>query len=554
MSVSRFFNLKELHHAPPELRSVYLIVLFSLVYTLGVTAALLVFLSNTNYAGVATCLALIALLLIPIFLLQFQRVSQARRFFSVLLYPVTISCAILVGSLSQAHIVMLLLPAVYGLLYPCMKTRKRFWAASALGFFCCQAIYEFATPIFPDLDGPTARLILPVCVMVATLFVFYLLRRDNDYIQESLLRKSSHYESVIGGSLDCIISTDDRHRITNWNRQSEIVFGYLEAEVRGKVWYEVIIPEALRWIYVEGLKETDRTGKNPLFHQRREILCIRRNGRTFPADASVAPVRIGDDTVYHGFVRDITEHKKNEQRILKSNAELEQFAAVASHDMKEPLRTISGFSNLLRHQIPKTSEAAEFLQFIEDAAKRMTKMLDDLITYARSGNASEELYPVSMEMVCEQVQSNLLHLIVRSNAKIECHNLPVLMGTDTLYTQLLQNLVNNGLKYQVSGNQPLVSIEGKAVATGAELWVSDNGIGIADDKLETVFKPFHRLHSRSAYEGSGIGLATCRKIMDNLGGGIEVRSRPGVGTTFILKFPGKLLVETESFQAEAVTG
>ena len=550
MSGSRFFDQETFRNGATELRSVYMVRLFSLIFVVGIICAMAIFLTHGNLPAVLICVLLIVLMITPAVLIRMGRADAAKRLFAWQLYPVTILCAVLVGPLSQAHFVALLLPPVYGLLYPEVRTKKRLWALATLGFVICQILYEFTSPVFPDLDVPIARLLLPICTMLITLFLFYRLRRDNDHIQESLARKSSHFESVISGSLDCIISTDFQHRITNWNLQAEKVFGYREKEVLGQVWYNIVIPKDLRWIYVEGLKETARTGLNPLFNQRREILCIRRNGETFPADASVAPVRIGDRIVYHGFIRDITARKHIERKILKSNAELEQFAAVASHDMKEPLRTISGFSNLLRHQIPDTSESAEFLHFIEDAAKRMSKMLDDLITYARSGNASEDLFPVKMEQVCETVRRNLLHLVVSSNAKIDCHNLPILMGTETLYTQLLQNLVNNGLKYQLSGNQPQIDIRGKQTGSGAEIWVRDNGIGIANDKLATVFRPFHRLHSRATYEGSGIGLATCQKIMDNLGGSIEVQSRPGAGTTFILKFPQNLVVETASFSTE----
>ncbi len=227
-----------------------------------------------------------------------------------------------------------------------------------------------------------------------------------------------------------------------------------------------------------------------------------------------------------------------------ANRELQTFATLASHDMKEPLRTIASFSNLMCRRLPADADASsrEFLGFINDAAQRMARLLDDLIAFARAGRVSTEAQMVDLNLIFEKTRANLLALSAQKEATIRAENLPKVVGHATLYTQLFQNLIANGLKFQRADATPkiVVAFQNEGVA-GWQLCFSDNGIGIPQEFQGQIFQPFHRLHNHSEFEGSGIGLATCKKIVDFYGGGISVESEVGIGTCFRLHFSGQLV-------------
>ncbi len=243
----------------------------------------------------------------------------------------------------------------------------------------------------------------------------------------------------------------------------------------------------------------------------------------------------------------LREQKKTEERLLIANQELQQFASLASHDMKEPLRTISSFSQLLARRVPDDKPSQEFLTFIKDAAQRMALLLDDLISFARAGVTTQEPEPVALADVFEKVENNLYSLILQKNARVETvSGLPTVMGHQTLFVQLFQNLIANGIKFQKGDAPPVIQIffEDEKSASGEFcIGFRDNGIGIAPEFQEQIFAPFRRLHTRAEFDGSGIGLATCKKIADHYEGRVEVESELGDGATFRVFFPKSMLVE-----------
>jgi signal transduction histidine kinase len=235
--------------------------------------------------------------------------------------------------------------------------------------------------------------------------------------------------------------------------------------------------------------------------------------------------------------KEIVEKNRIEDRLQVANSELQRFASLASHDMKEPLRTISSFAQLLNRRLPPEKSTSEFLHFITDAAQRMARLLDDLISYARAGAISKETEMVDLNQVLEQVKDNLFTLVQQTNARIETSNLPILEGHSTLFTQLFQNLVANGIKFQPAENQPRIEISAEKQAENWRFTVRDNGIGISPEYQAQIFEPFRRLHARSEFDGSGIGLATCKKIIEFYGGSLELESAVGVGTAFHVFLP-----------------
>lgn len=229
------------------------------------------------------------------------------------------------------------------------------------------------------------------------------------------------------------------------------------------------------------------------------------------------------------------------EKLKVLNVDLQQFASMASHDMREPLRTISNFGSLLRKRSKGDETSQEFLDFIINAAKRMSGLLDDLIDYARAGIPKDEVRAVDLNNIVLMAQQNLNRLIVENQGSIETAELPTLIGHQTLFLQLFQNLISNGLKFHQKDIAPIVKISMALKNDFVVIQFSDNGIGIEEQFLKKVFEPFLRLHAVGVYEGSGIGLATCKKIMEFYQGQIEVNSTLGKGTTFELWLPKKML-------------
>ena len=229
--------------------------------------------------------------------------------------------------------------------------------------------------------------------------------------------------------------------------------------------------------------------------------------------------------------------RKVEERtaeLEQSNADLAQFAYVASHDLKEPLRMVTSYVQLLERRIGKSldEESKEFMGFAVDGAKRMRGLIDDLLAFSRVGAKRKPLEKIGVQKIVDAALMNLKIAIDESDAEVEVGEMPELMADPSQLTQLFQNLFANAIKFR-GDKVPRLSV--KAEREG-ELWnfrVSDNGIGIEKDFLGQIFLIFQRLHSRSEYEGTGIGLAVCKKIVERHGGKIAVESVPGEGSTFL---------------------
>lgn len=230
--------------------------------------------------------------------------------------------------------------------------------------------------------------------------------------------------------------------------------------------------------------------------------------------------------------------RQNEAILMRSNQDLEQFAYVASHDLQEPLRQISGFVQLLRRDYTDLfdEKATEYFTFVTDAALRMQSLIQDLLDYSRVGKRGEIISQVSLEKAVKAAITNLAARINETGAKITMTPLPSVAGNSTLLAQVFQNLIGNSLKFR--SDQP-VAIEIGSRNDGKEwlLWVKDNGIGFEQEYAEKIFLVFQRLHARGEYPGTGIGLAICKRAIEQHGGRIWANSSPGAGTTFYFTLP-----------------
>jgi PAS domain S-box-containing protein len=229
------------------------------------------------------------------------------------------------------------------------------------------------------------------------------------------------------------------------------------------------------------------------------------------------------------------------QELARSNAELQQFAYIASHDLQEPLRMVTSYLQFLerRYKGSLDEDADDFIAFAVDGAKRMQAMISALLAYSRVGTRGKSFEPTDVSAILNNALANLVVTIEENDAMVTHDDLPTVMADDVQLTQLLQNLISNGIKFHRQDTRPEVHIGAKHAAGEWIFSVHDNGIGIDPQYFERIFQIFQRLHTREEYEGTGIGLAMCQKIVERHGGRIWGESKPREGSTFYFTLPDK---------------
>lgn len=277
--------------------------------------------------------------------------------------------------------------------------------------------------------------------------------------------------------------------------------------------------------------------------------CTAKSGKVIPVEISFSLLRLKEHSYALAIIRDITDRKVSERALAlqaealrRSNAELEQFAYIASHDLKEPLRAIASYLGLLREQIKnKLDQNSErYIQRVVKGVERMHHLINDLLLYSQIGRVEESWQPVNSAHVLARALENLKVAIEESQASITWdHPLPTISFLETELLHLFQNLIGNAIKYK--GKDPLrihlLSSSDGERGGGWIFKVKDNGIGIEARYFDRIFKLFQRLHSREEYPGTGIGLAICKKIVERHGGRIWVESEVGSGSTFSFTIP-----------------
>ncbi len=233
------------------------------------------------------------------------------------------------------------------------------------------------------------------------------------------------------------------------------------------------------------------------------------------------------------------ELQKKASELIRSNTELEQFAYIVSHDLQEPLRKILAFGDRLKKVCPEnlSEQGMDYLGRMQNAASRMQGLINDLLSYSRVTTKAQTFEKVDLAEVCREVLSDLETRIMQSNARVEYKDLPVIEADPVQMRQLFQNLLGNALKFHREGIAPAVRIYTLPKNGSVEIVFEDNGIGIADEYQERIFGVFERLHGRNEYQGSGIGLAICKKIVQRHNGVIKIQSQIGKGTKFIVTLP-----------------
>lgn len=251
--------------------------------------------------------------------------------------------------------------------------------------------------------------------------------------------------------------------------------------------------------------------------------------------------RDGNPTRMVGSVNDVSDRKRAEEELVRSNMELERFAYVASHDLQEPLRIVANFTSLLESEYRDRmdEQAVGYMRFIIDGARRMQGLVGDLLEYSRIGHEDTGFTVVDCRAQTDIALANLREAIEETKAVVLVNDLPVIHANPVRFSRLMQNLVGNAVKYRAMDRTPRVTV---GAADRGDEWlfsVADNGIGMKEEYLDQIFIIFKRLHGRSEYKGTGIGLAVCKKIIESFNGRIWAESKPGEGSVFYFTVPKK---------------
>lgn len=338
-----------------------------------------------------------------------------------------------------------------------------------------------------------------------------------NHINDPLFVKDSDYRFVLLNDASCTFAGLKRSEVIGKNDYE--LFQKEQADVFRKV-DTMVMDTGKDNVNIENF--TDANGKDYIISTKKSLY-------TTPSGEKFLVM----------IIRDITETKKTEKHLLQSTNQLAEFAYIASHDLKAPLITIKSFTELIhkKYQASLPEEALELLELVRKSAESASLLVEDLLTHSTTTNTSEQITSINLTTIIEQVESDLKKAILESNSKIQYGNLPTINGSKVRVYQLFQNLINNAIKFQKKGVAPIIQISHKEVVGGYKVSVTDNGIGIAAKNLEKIFQTFTKLNAKTEYNGSGIGLATCKKVIHQMGGKIQVTSEFGKGTSFILFFP-----------------
>lgn len=369
--------------------------------------------------------------------------------------------------------------------------------------------------------------------------------RDTTEIKQAqeLLRLANIYNrNLIEAFVDPLVTIDPKGRITDVNAATEEYTGHSREKLMGTNFSDYFTePEKARTFYQQTFEEgSARDHELELLHRDGHVMSVLYNASVYRNEPGkvIGVIAVAHDISKRKKAEDALGQKANE--LSRSNEELEKFAYVASHDLQEPLRKIQAYSGLLQkeHADSINDEGKDYLERMQNAAQRMQALINSLLTFSRITSKATPFAPVDLTKIARMVATDLEMHTKEIDGRVEIGDLPTIDADPVQMRQLLQNLISNGLKFH-GKEAPVVKISGRILDRFCQILVEDNGIGFDEKYLDRIFGVFQRLHDKAEYEGTGIGLAICKKIAEYHGGSITAKSTPGQGATFITTLPVK---------------
>jgi PAS domain S-box-containing protein len=357
-------------------------------------------------------------------------------------------------------------------------------------------------------------------------------------------RTEARFRTLLESAPDAMVIVDPEGKIQLCNLQTVKLFGYSAMELVGQS-VDILLPESLR-VGHEGHRAQFLA--NPTQREMGvglDLMARRKDGSLFPVEIALSPLEGPNGSSVTAAIRDITERKTAAVRLAEkidelrhTNDALQQFVHIASHDLQEPLRMVTSYTQLLakRYKGRLDSDADEFIGFAVDGTQRMKRLIEDLLAYSRSGSSGIARVPIPSEEALREAIGNLYEAIKETGAIVTHDPLPPVLFIYSQLVQIFQNLIGNAIKYR-GERTPQIHVSFTRLDSECRFSVADNGIGIAPEYFERIFLIFQRLHGLDKYEGTGIGLAICQRIVHQQGGRIWVESVPDQGSTFHFTVP-----------------
>ena len=352
------------------------------------------------------------------------------------------------------------------------------------------------------------------------------------------------FRLAVEASPAALVLVDRGGRISFVNAKTEQLFGYRRRELDGRL-VEILVPARFRDGHPAQREAFFGAPRARPMGAGRDLHGVRQDGSEFPVEIGLTPIETEEGAFVLVSIVDITERKRTEEHLrqtaedlARSNADLEQFAYAASHDLQEPLRVISSYLQLLekRHGSALPPEARMCIDHAVQGARHMGQLIDGLLAYSRAGTSGLSLTTFAAGEAVAQAAKNLETAIQASRAEVHWGELPALEADRVLMVEVFQNLLGNAIKF-CRGRSPLIEITAEGLARDWTFHVRDNGIGIDEAFAERIFGVFQRLHPRDQYPGSGIGLAICKKIVERHGGSIRLQGSSEHGSEFAFTLP-----------------